>query len=120
MGNQRATGKEKEQMAAAYLEQLGYQIIERNFYCRQGEIDLICKDGLTYVFVEVKYRKSRTKGTAAEAVTREKCKRILSCARYYLYSHHIREDSVSCRFDVVAIDGEEITLIKNAFDADYR
>ena len=72
MGNRRKTGTEYEQKTAEYLESLGWKILERNYRCRIGEIDLIALDGRTLVFVEVKYRRSGACGSPGEAVNEEK------------------------------------------------
>jgi putative endonuclease len=116
MMNKRRLGKEFEEMASAYLTKKGYRIVEANFWCRTGEIDLIAKDGNYLVFIEVKYRKDSEKGTPLEAVDFRKIKNITRVSRYYLYKNQISEDQ-PCRFDVVSIMGKEITLIQNAFDA---
>ena len=90
-----------------------------NFYSRLGEIDLIARDGRYLVFVEVKYRKNSACGTPLEAVTEGKQRRICRTALYYC-SKKGYEDSVPCRFDVVAIEGEHgVRHIKNAFDFIY-
>ncbi|PNV63865.1 YraN family protein [Clostridium sp. chh4-2] len=112
--NKRETGGCYEEMAAAYLEKEGYHIIERNYYTRQGEIDIVARDGEYLVFIEVKYRNNLKKGHPAEAVTYQKQQRIRKSARYYMYEHRISED-MPCRFDVVSILKEEIQLFKNAF-----
>lgn len=113
-GNKRSLGAKKEQIAADYLKSQGYLIVETNFRCRQGEIDLIGRDGGYLVFVEVKYRSDGRAGEPEEAVNRAKQWTILQVARYYLYRRRLPE-TTPCRFDVVAIKGEEIRLIKNAF-----
>lgn len=112
--NNRIVGTQYEQIAAEYLTKQGYQILERNFYCRHGEIDLIAREGEYLVFVEVKYRATKESGTPAEAIDKKKQRRIYRTAQYYLYCCHDRKEK-SCRFDVVAILGKEITLIRNAF-----
>lgn len=112
--NKRSLGSRYEDMASAFLEQQGYEILERNFRDRHGEIDIIAKDGRYLVFVEVKYRRNRKKGYPEEAVGFHKQQHIRSAARYYLYSRHYGEDT-PCRFDVVSILGEEIRVIQNAF-----
>lgn len=114
--NKRKLGKEFEEMASAYLVQKGYKIVETNFWCRSGEIDLIARDGKYLVFVEVKYRRDADKGTPLEAVDFRKIKNITRVCRYYLYKNQISEDH-PIRFDVVSIMGQEVTLIQNAFDA---
>lgn len=113
--NRRETGTAYEDLAAQYLEQKGYRILERNYRCRQGEIDLIAMDGSCLVFVEVKYRSSRRTGHPAEAVNVRKQRRIARTAVYYCYKRRIPEDH-PCRFDVVSILDHEAEHIKNAFE----
>ena len=112
----RAVGFEKEAAAAKYLKERGYEILVRNFCGRNGEIDIIAKEGGTLVFAEVKYRKSSDYGMPQEAVDRRKIGRIVRTARYYLLKEGLPEDT-PCRFDVVMILGGEISVIQNAFDA---
>ena len=112
--NCRAIGTEYETMACEYLIQQGYQILQRNFRCRQGEIDVIAKENEYLVFVEVKYRRSGQDGDPAEAVDARKQARILHTARYYMAFHHMPENT-PCRFDVVAVLGSTIRLIRDAF-----
>ena len=78
------TGLYYETQAAVFLEKQGYQILERNFRCPAGEIDLIAKEGGYLCFVEVKYRSERETGTPEEAVDAKKQKRISRAALYYL------------------------------------
>ena len=113
--NKRETGTRKEELAAEFLTRHGVKILERNFRCRQGEIDLIGRDGRYLVFFEVKYRKTARNGMPAEAVGYVKQQRIRYTAQMYLYSHRYREDT-PCRFDVVSILGDQITWIRDAFD----
>ena len=110
----RQIGSHYEELAARYLKEQGLQVLERNFRSRQGEIDLICRDGKTLVFVEVKYRRDKKKGSPEEAVNAIKQQRIRDTARYYLYSRRHGEDT-PCRFDVIAILGAEFHWIQNAF-----
>ena len=118
--NTRQKGTVYEQIAAEYLEKQGMVILERNFRRgRNGEIDIIGKDGKYLVFVEVKYRTGTEKGSAAEAVTAAKQKVICSVADYYRYLHKY-DDNTWVRYDVVAIQGEEIQWIRNAFQHHYR
>lgn len=114
MENSRKTGSQREEQAKKYLESLGYSILEENFYARGGEIDLIGREDGYLVFIEVKYRSSIANGHPLEAVTLQKQNKIVGTARYYMHKNGIPEDT-PCRFDVVGILGEEITLIKNAF-----
>lgn len=113
--NNRETGSIFEQKAETWLRKAGYQIICRNFRARTGEIDLIAKDKEYLCFIEVKYRASGQKGMPAESITPAKMRRITRTAQFYMLSHHIPQDT-PCRFDAVVILGDEITLIKNAFD----
>lgn len=112
--NKRQTGFCYEQQAAAYLKEQGYHLLEHNYYCRLGEVDLIAYDDSYLVFVEVKYRSTSGSGTAAEAVDRAKQKRIYQCAEVYM-KHHGISFGHPVRFDVLAVDGTDMTLIKNAF-----
>lgn len=112
--NRRRIGGEKELAAAEYLAGRGYQILEHNFYSRFGEIDLVAREGGYLVFIEVKYRRNHAFGYPEEAVTPAKQRAILRTARYYMLRGRYPE-TTPCRFDVVAITGQEIRLIKNAF-----
>ncbi len=112
--NNRKLGSLKEQEAKQYLESLGYEILEENFYAKSGEIDLIGREGEYLVFVEVKYRSTEKRGNPLEAVTFQKQNKIIRTAKYYMYKNRIPEYT-PCRFDVVAILGKEMVLIKDAF-----
>ena len=112
--NKRKTGSRYEEQAAAFLEKQGLLVIEKNFRCKSGEIDLIARDGRYLVFVEVKYRSSGGNGVAAAAVDIHKQKRISHAASFFLIRYGYQEPP--CRFDVVAIDGQQIQWIRNAFD----
>ncbi len=111
--NKRRIGGEYEKKAGAYLAGKGYRILQYNYRCRLGEIDLIARDGRCLVFCEVKYRTGRKSGDPAEAVDAKKQRRISGGALYYLTEHGMTD--ALCRFDVVSICGEEIRHIKNAF-----
>ena len=110
-------GRTGEDAAVQYLLQRGYCVLERNYRCRFGEIDLIARDGSTLSFIEVKTRRSRTFGPAAEAVTRTKQRHLVKASQMYMAQHGKHDDF--CRFDVVTIDmnGQElqVELIKDAF-----
>lgn len=112
-----AVGKAGEESAVQYLCQQGYQILERNYRCRFGEIDLIARDGRTLVFIEVKTRRSQTFGPAAAAVTLEKQRHLVKASQVYLIQQ--RKAYELCRFDVVTIElnaqKPRIELIKDAF-----
>ncbi|MGL5435202.1 MAG: YraN family protein [Lachnospiraceae bacterium] len=112
--NKRAVGGQYEGIAAGYLEKQGLVVLERNYRSRQGEIDLIARDGDYLVFVEVKFRRNDRMGSAQEAVDLRKQQKIGRTAGCYLYQHRYGDD-VPCRFDVVAITGTKICWIKDAF-----
>lgn len=112
--NKRSVGAEKESVAADYLTRKGYRILERNFRNRDGEIDLIARDKEYLVFIEVKYRRDQNAGLPEDAVTARKQKTICKVASFYLIKKGYQNEP-SCRFDVVAIDGDEIRHYPNAF-----
>lgn len=114
MQNNRQVGDAHETRAVLELKKLGYQILERNFRCKIGEIDIIALHQGYLVFIEVKYRKNKKAGYAAEAVTWKKQQIISRVADYYIRTHCRKIPS--CRFDVVALDGETITVYENAFE----
>lgn len=111
--SKRQIGSNYEQASGYYLEQQGYKILEYNYRCRMGEIDLIAQDGEYLVFCEVKYRKTYGSGSPLEAVDVRKQRVIRKVAEHYLMMHRINE--IPCRFDVIGIEGSRISLIKNAF-----
>lgn len=96
-------GKLGEDLATKYLEQQGYKVIERNFECRQGEIDIIAIDidKNELVFIEVKTRTNIKYGKPIEAVDQNKQKHLTKAVRYYLYSRHLENEFV--RIDVMEI-----------------
>ncbi len=116
--NSRQTGADREEQAAEYLSAQGMRIVERNFRNRQGEIDIIGYHGGYLVFVEVKYRSGSMKGGALFAVNRHKQCQICKVADYYRYLHRLG-DNTAVRYDVVAIQGEELKWLKNAFPHIY-
>ncbi|MEZ5616140.1 MAG: YraN family protein [Rhodocyclaceae bacterium] len=106
-------GREAEAQAARHLERQGLKVLTRNYRCRGGEIDLVCRDGETLVFVEVRLRGNRNFGGAAASITAAKQRRIALAARHYLAGKPLP----ACRFDAVLLDGETIDWIRSAFDA---
>ena len=112
-------GASGEDTAAAYLAGLGYEILDRNFKTRAGEIDIVARHERTTVFVEVKRREATGHGSAAEFVSRSKMRRVVSAARLYAARHGLTESLI--RFDVIAIDvidgHEQLRHHKGAFDA---
>jgi len=112
--NKRRVGTDYEALAAQYLKQQGLRIIDKNFRCRQGEIDLIAYDGSYYIFAEVKYRRTAESGDPAEAVDYRKQIKICRAADFYRISRRVPA-SAPVRFDVVAILDRQVTWYKNAF-----
>ena len=111
-----AAGRAAEQLAARFLEGHGLVVLERNFRCRAGEVDLIARDGDTLVFVEVRLRSGSGFGGAAASVDARKQAKVLRAARYYLAG----QPEQPCRCDVVALDGlgtARIEWIRDAFSA---
>ena len=111
--NKKRIGAEYEKTAGAYLERNGYQVMEYNYRCRKGEIDIVARDGEYLIFCEVKYRAGTAKGYPSEAVDRRKQRILCGCAMYYLAEKQLGD--VPCRFDAVCILGDDISLIKDAF-----
>ncbi len=97
-----ARGREGEDLAAAYLQEHGYLIRQRNYRFGRGEIDIIAEDGETLVFVEVKARRSSSYGAPEEAVTVHKRRQIRKIAGGYLFERRISDRE--CRFDVIAVE----------------
>lgn len=122
--NHRLSGAQWEKTAESFLLGHGLKLLQRNFSSRFGEIDLIMEDKGTVVFVEVKYRKSSSHGSGADAVTFHKQGRISRTAAWYLVKNPHRAEQV-CRFDVLSIDSQKndqgaennpcISWIKSAF-----
>jgi putative endonuclease len=107
-------GAEAEATAAAFLEHKGLRVIERNYRCRLGEIDLVAREGATTVFVEVRQRASSAFGGAAASITTAKRRRLLRAARHYLSQLRTLPP---CRFDALLIEGDppRIEWVRNAF-----
>lgn len=111
-------GQEAEHQACTFLEAQGLNILERNYRCRQGEIDIIATSQDTVIFVEVRFRKNAQFGSGAESVTRSKQQKLLMAARSYLVRRLKREPP--CRFDVLEAssrgDGSlQFNWLQNAF-----
>jgi len=104
-------GEDAENRALAYLREQGLELVERNFSCKVGELDLVMRDRQHLVFVEVRERSSPHFGGAAASITPAKQKRIVRAAKYYL----LRYPTIPpCRIDVVAIDGHHLSWLRNA------
>lgn len=95
-------GRWGEQLAAQRLESEGYVVLDRNWRCRRGEIDLVVQAGEVLVFVEVKTRRGRDYGTPEEAITRSKAKRLLELGQRYMLERDIED--VEWRIDLVAVE----------------
>jgi putative endonuclease len=112
------TGKKGEDLAAAYLARMGYRIVERNYRCFFGEIDIVAWERETLVFVEVKSRRTEAFGAPQVAVGFAKQDKISRIALNYLSEKHLRHPPA--RFDVVAVKllpvGTTIELIRDAFE----
>ena len=110
-------GEQAEQVAARYLQHEGLILIERNYRCRFGEIDLVMQDGVTLVFIEVRLRSNEEYGGAAASIDARKQQRIIRTAQQYLSG---LSRTPPCRFDAVLLDetrANRIQWLKNAFDA---
>ncbi len=99
-----AAGQHAENQACRHLQAAGLHILARNVRCKGGELDIICRDHHTIVFVEVRYRAHSTFGGAAASISAAKQARIRHCAQAYLLKHPLRRNQ-GCRFDVVTIEG---------------
>jgi len=108
-----ARGSHAEERAAQALLRAGYRIVERNFRCRLGELDLVARDGDTLVFVEVRSRSSASRGRGSEQVTVRKQLQVTRVAEAYLALR--RPEAASCRFDVVGITDDEIEIVRDAW-----
>lgn len=111
------TGNKAETIATAFLTKHRVQVVERNYRISGGEIDLIAKDGNSWIFAEVKFRANEEFAAILEQVTYQQCSRIRYTARHYLMTHNIDEHTAAIRFDVIGISGSspEIEWIKDAF-----
>jgi putative endonuclease len=104
-------GQGWEQHALKHLTARGLCLVESNFRCKCGEIDLILRDGEMLVFVEVRHRMARSHGGAAASITPAKIRRLVHAAQFYL----LRFPRVPpCRIDVVAIDGDHLDWLRDA------
>lgn len=112
------SGAGAEAEAAAYLEARGLKVRDRNWRCRFGELDLVCDDGGTLVFVEVRARSRADFGGAAASITAAKRARLSAAARQYLT---LLPRTPPCRFDCVLVSGKDgqhtLEWLRNAFDA---
>jgi len=116
--NRRAKGDVYEQVALKYLKQQGLKFIAQNVNFKGGEIDLVMQDDTQLVFVEVRFRKNNHYGGAAASVNHHKQQKLIHAAQLYLQKQY-GNTPPSCRFDVIAIEGEtpneHIQWLKNVF-----
>ena len=119
MDQRQATGADAERAAAAALERAGLRVIDRNVRLRGGELDLVCRDGDAWVFVEVKARRPGWDDGAGAAVSWAKQRRIVRLAQVYMKWLGLR--NVRCRFDVVEVTVHDAAMrvrhVPSAFDA---
>jgi putative endonuclease len=116
-----AAGNAAEEIAANFLMRHKLKMLVRNYRVRGGEIDLICEEGKTIVFVEVRLRSSNKFGGAAASITYRKQQRLILAARHWLSQHGDAFGDRNCRFDCIVMDAPEesrLEWIKNAFSAD--
>lgn len=114
-----ASGRQAEELAARYLAARGLQVLERNFRCRGGEIDLVCREGACTVFVEVRLRRHPGFGGAAASIGHGKQRRVILAARHWLARHGSFD--ADCRFDCILLDeldSARIEWVRNAFSSD--
>jgi putative endonuclease len=120
--NRKKLGALGERIAKEHIEKLGYRIIETNFRCREGEIDIIAQEGEQLVFVEVRTRRGLDFGSPEESITVSKRQKLIEVAYAYLQSHEVL--SPSWRIDVVAVElgmggtVSRVELIQNAVSGD--
>jgi len=118
----RERGRAAEALAAAWLERQGFTVVARNHATRRGEVDLVCEEGETLCFVEVRSRSAGGLGTPAESVTPAKARRVVAAATHWAMTHGCLERSI--RFDVVSLvhgpAGPSLELIRGAFDSSGR
>ncbi len=115
LNTSRARGDQFERRAEQFLLEQGLTLLVRNYQCKLGEIDLIMSTGSTLIFVEVRYRKNSCFGGAAASVTPAKQQRLRRTAHCYMQSKGLNESRQSCRFDLVACEGNQVHWIPNAF-----
>jgi len=117
-GSTRQQGEAAETVALQYLEKQGLHLIERNFHCKLGELDLIMRDGTHLVFIEVRARRNTRYGRPAETVAYRKQQRLLRSAAFYLQRRRL---DLPCRFDIIGLSGDsdsvKVEWIKDAFQA---
>ena len=113
-------GQSQEQRAETFLRQQGLVSVARNVTYRGSEIDLIMKDGITWVCIEVKYRRQNSHGSAAETINVAKLRRMSAALARYLSDNNVNPNMVPLRLDAVVIDNDQINWLKNIGAWMYR
>lgn len=118
MNKDHELGKLGEEIIANYITRLGYKILDRNFECKQGEIDIIALDNKELVFIEVKTRTGINYGEASEAITKYKKRHLLNSIKYYLYKRNLEDEFVRIDVAEVYVEGKNIKInyIKKAIE----
>lgn len=118
MNKDHELGKLGEEVIANYITRLGYKILDRNFECKQGEIDIIALDKEELVFIEVKTRTGINYGEASEAITKYKKRHLLNSIKYYLYKRNLEDEFVRIDVAEVYVEGKNIKInyIKKAIE----
>ena len=108
-------GSQAEEDALQFLLRNGLNLVDRNYRCRVGEIDLIMQNGDELVFVEVRKRKNMDFGGAAQSVSYAKQSRLIKTAKHFLMKYR---QAPACRFDVIAMEGDKCQWLKNVIEAE--
>jgi putative endonuclease len=116
--NKKTEGQRGEEIACRALKKRGYRILDKNFSCRHGELDIVAEDNNVLCFVEVKARSSKDYGLPEEAVTYWKKRKLLNTAFVYIEKKNIRDRDM--RFDIISVDlkTRKAEILKDAFEAD--
>jgi len=109
----RALGASGEEAVASWYQERGYEVVVRNWRCREGELDLVVRDGRAFVFCEVKTRTTDAFGAPVEAVNRAKQERLRRLAARWLTEAPLRPREI--RFDVASVMGDRIEVLEGAF-----
>ncbi|MCL4157394.1 UNVERIFIED_CONTAM: hypothetical protein GTU68_064803 [Idotea baltica] len=110
-------GNRAEKLACRYLNKQGLELVQKNYHCRYGEIDIVMRDDDYLVFVEVRHRKSMHYGGALASIDKRKQQKLRNTAEHYL--NRYKKTDAPCRFDILCVNGDlnkpQIDWIKNAF-----
>ncbi len=111
--NTRIIGSLQEDLAISYLEENGFEILEHNFNCKIGEIDVIAKKNNVIRFIEIKYRKGKVAGGAFYAINNKKLIKISKIAEFYIMIHNLKDSMFS--IDTLIIENDNITYLENVY-----